>query len=253
MDCRVDAVVLAGGSCSAEMAQRTGVTQRALVPWRGVPFVRHVVDALRASPRVARIAVIGPPSLQSLLPDVDLVLPERATIVENVIAAMEALGPRGHVLVTASDNPLLTPGAFTDLVVRTPDDAAVAVPILARDAFLDRFPAADNVCIRLRDGVWIGGCAVLIDGRALPKVRRAIERVLRARKSMLRMVGLLGPLFAARFAFRRVTVGEVEARACDVAGVPVRFVRDCDPAFPIDLDEPADLDYLLQWEQTTRS
>lgn len=243
----VDVVVLAGGRCSPEMAARTGCTERALIPWQGEPFLAHVLRAAHAFGRCGRVAVVGPPGVAAHLHPGDLHVPERDTIVENTFAALDALASRGRVLVTVSDNPLLTAATFDDLVARSDPAAAVSVPALTQAQFLARFPGATNVCIRLRDGAHIGGCAVLLDAQALPRLRPAIARMLEARKSLLRSVGLLGPLFAVRFALGRATVAEVERRASRMAGAPVRFVRDCDPVFPIDIDDVAELDYLTEW------
>jgi hypothetical protein len=179
--------------------------------------------------------------------DADLVLPERETIVENLFGALESLKPQGRVLVTASDNPLFTAAAFDDFLARIPEEAAVAVPVIPRAAFLARFPGADNIAIPLRDGAWIGGVAVALDSRAIPQIRQVVERVLASRKSYLKMLLLLGPAFAIRLKLRLTSFAEVEARASAVAGVRVRFVDNCDPVFPIDIDEPVDLDYLCKW------
>jgi 2-phospho-L-lactate guanylyltransferase (CobY/MobA/RfbA family) len=229
------------------MAERTGVPLRALIEWEGVPYVRRVLDAVRGCRRIGRIAVIGPPEIEGVVQGADLVLRERDTIVENLFGALEELAPQGRVLVTASDNPLLTSAAFDDFLARIPSEAAIAVPVLLQKDFRARFAGADNVGVVLRDGAWIGGVAVALHAPAIPRIRKAVERVLASRKSYLRMLLLLGPLFALRMALRLATFAEVQARASAIAGVPVSFVDGCNPVFPIDIDEPEDLDYLSDW------
>jgi molybdopterin-guanine dinucleotide biosynthesis protein A len=248
-----DAVILAGGRATEEMVQRTGTPLRALFPYRGKPFVQWVYEALRASPHVERIAIIGPDAMRDVegVSGADLVLAERESITANLFGAVEELRPRGRVLITACDNPLLSTAAFDDFLSRAPAEAAVAYPVLRHAAFLAGFPAAENVPIRLRDGLWIGGGCVLIQSEAVPDLRLAIERVLNARKSLAKMVRLLGPRFAARFVMKRVTAPEVEQRLTEIAKVPIRLVYDCDPVFPIDIDDPEDWDYLQQWDKRT--
>jgi GTP:adenosylcobinamide-phosphate guanylyltransferase len=248
----VDAVILAGGRASEEMAQRTGTPLRALFPYEGKPFVQWVYNALRASEHIERIAVIGPEELrqEAGLSSADMLLTERESITANLFGAVEELRPAGRVLITASDNPLLSTAAFDDFLTRAPEDAAVVYPVLRHRVFLERFPQAQNVPIRLKDGVWIGGGCILIQAQAVPDLRLAIERVLSARKSLPKMVRLLGARFAMRFVLKRVTAEEVERRVSEIARLPVRFVYDCDPVFPIDIDDPEDWDYLLQWKDT---
>src|SRR5579871_5068630 len=142
-----DAVILAGGRATDAMAARTGTPLRALFPYRGKPFVQWVFEALRASDRIARIAVIGPPELAQTpgMAGADLLLRERDTIVANLFAALESLDPRGRVLITACDNPLLTTAIFDDFLARVPREAAVAYPVLRHRTFLERFPHAGKI------------------------------------------------------------------------------------------------------------
>jgi molybdopterin-guanine dinucleotide biosynthesis protein A len=248
-----DAVILAGGRASEEMAQRTGTPLRALFPYEGKPFVQWVYEALRATKHVERVALIGPKELRDVegIAGADLILPERETITSNLFGAVEELNPRGRVLITASDNPLLSTAAFDDFLSRAPAEAAVAYPVLRHSAFVAQFQQAKNIPVRLRDGVWIGGGCVLIQSEAVPELRFAIERVLNARKSLPKMVKLLGTRFAVRFVLKQVTAQEVEQRLTAIAQVPIRLVYECDPVFPIDIDDPEDWDYLLQWHKTT--
>ena len=233
------------------MAARTGTALRALFPYQGKPFVQWVFEALRASDRIGRIAVIGPPDLAQTpgMAGVDLLLCERDTIVANLFAALEALEPKGRVLVTACDNPLLSTVVFDDFLARAPHEAAVAYPILRHHAFLERFPQAKNIPVVLRDGAWIGGDCIVLRSEAIPRLHQAIEAVLAARKSKARMFRLLGPRFAVRLALKRARVDEVERRASEIVGLPIRFVLHSDPAFAIDIDDPEDWDYLQGWSE----
>ena len=70
-----DAVILAGGRATPEMAAKTGTNCRALFMWECKPFVQWVYEALRASDRVDRIAIVGPERLKQTRPDFVLVLP----------------------------------------------------------------------------------------------------------------------------------------------------------------------------------
>jgi CTP:molybdopterin cytidylyltransferase MocA len=245
-----DAVILAGGRATPEMAAKTGTPIRALFTWEGRPFVQWAYEALRASTHVDRIAIVGPDGLRDVpgLAGADLLIPERDTITANLFAGLDALQPGGHALITACDNPLLSTAAFDDFLYRAPSDAAVAYPILEHACFLDRFPGATNTPIHLRDGCWIGGDCVLIEATAIPTLRSSIAQVLDSRKSLIKMALLLGLRFPLRLALRRATIPEVEQRVSSIAGVPFRFVRDCDPVFVVDIDDPVDWDYLAQWQ-----
>lgn len=251
----IDAVILAGGQASEAMAARTGTPLRALFDYQGKPFVQWVYEALRASEQIARIAIIGPPELAQIpgLAGADLILPERESITANLFSAVEELKPSDPVLITACDNPLLTTAAFDDFLSRAPQEAAVAFPYLPHAVFQKQFPGAQNIPISLRDGVWIGGDCILIQSEALPALRQAVESVLAARKSKARMLRLLGPGFALRFALKRLNVRDIERRISEITHLPFRFVPDCSPVFVIDIDDPEDWIYLEQWSSSQQT
>src|SRR5205085_12189897 len=109
-----DAVILAGGRASPEMERRAGTPHRGLFPYQGKPFVEWVYEALRASQYVDRIAVVGPEQLADLpgVGKADELVLEADSIQENLFGALAQLLPEKRVLITASDNPLLTTQAF---------------------------------------------------------------------------------------------------------------------------------------------
>jgi molybdopterin-guanine dinucleotide biosynthesis protein A len=248
---RTDALILAGGRASEAMQALTGTQARALFPYKDKPFVQWVYEALRDSSNIGRIAVVGPGVASSIVTrEMDVFVAERDTIEQNLFGGLEVLKPTGRVLITASDNPLLTTVAFDDLLARAPKDAAAAYPFMRYEGFLRVFPRAENVAITLRDGVYIGGGCAVIRADAIPALHDAIRRILASRKSKWKMVGLLGIQFALRFQLRIATAAEVEQRCTKIAGVPICFVPNCDPVLAIDIDDPEDWEYLLQWSDS---
>lgn len=231
------------------MERRAGTPHRALFPYKEKPFVHWVYEAVRQSALVDRIAVVGPDELADVpgVQHADILVPELDSIEANLFSALAKLLPEKRILITASDNPLLTTAAFDHLLERCPEQAAVAYPILRHEAFTRQFPKATNVAIKLRDGTWIGGGQAVIHSKSIPKLQHWIQRVLVARKDLKQMVSLLGVKFSLQFTLKRVTAQQVEDRVCEITGLPIRFVRDCSPLFPIDIDDPVDWDYLNRW------
>lgn len=241
----VDAVVLAGGRASPALAAAAGTDRRALIPFRGKPFVVRALEALRGCPGIRRIVVVGPEALRETgaAALADGILPEGDGILANFRAGVEALAGAQRILVTASDNPLLMPEAFDDFLARAPE-AEICYPILRGEAFRAAFPGSQNVLIPLREGPVIGGASILFEAAALPRLESPVARVLAARKSYYRMVGLLGPAFVARFLLRRASVADVERRVQAITGCTFRAVPDCHPVFAVDVDEASDLEFL---------
>ena len=99
----ITAVILAGGASS-----RMG-TDKALLDWRGRPFLAHIIDALR--PQVDGIVINGPatPALMRFgLPLIADASAERRGPLAGIMAALD-FGATEFILVVPCDNPLLSP------------------------------------------------------------------------------------------------------------------------------------------------
>src|SRR5690349_21272685 len=95
-----DAVILAGGLASPQMALRAGTTHRALFPYKDTTYIQWVYEAVRGSQFVDRIAVVGPEQ-HSEVPSVceaNLLGPEMESIDANLFGALARLLPEKRVL-----------------------------------------------------------------------------------------------------------------------------------------------------------
>jgi molybdopterin-guanine dinucleotide biosynthesis protein A len=112
----VNAVVLGGSGAVDERLARIyqGPTE-GLIELAGLPAVQYLLEALRASPAIHRIALAGPPALLehagAALADVRLA--EAETIVDKLSAA--ALNDGRKLLMATCDIPLVTPEVIADL------------------------------------------------------------------------------------------------------------------------------------------
>ncbi len=91
----VPAVVLAGGRISGWFARASGTTIKALVPVRGKPLFRWVLDALAATSEVGEVCVVGPSALAAYLAPEEQLVPEVGRVLENLRAGLcvvEGLG-----------------------------------------------------------------------------------------------------------------------------------------------------------------
>lgn len=104
----VNAVVLAGAADERLSDVYQGPT-KALIPVAGKPCVEHVLEALRATPEVAKIALAGPAALSkhpvARLADVEL--PGDFSIVDQLFAAAAAFEDDRKLLMVPCDIPLL--------------------------------------------------------------------------------------------------------------------------------------------------
>jgi len=163
----VPVVVLAGGSTKPETQASGWPEHRALAPVAGRPVLAWVLDALRASPAVSGIAVVGPDALESLLRDGEDLLPVGETMWDNVYTGLNRL-PSGPALICGSDIPLLTPDAVSDIVTRgLALSADFVYPIVRREDNEAGCPGLSRTYATVREGTFTGGNLMLVNGPAL--------------------------------------------------------------------------------------
>ncbi len=232
----LDAVVLAGGGREEGLPE--GLPNKAFLPVGGVPMVVRVLRALRATPEVARIAVVGPEGLpQEAVRLCDLPVPEQGELFENAIAGITALGSSSWVLLVASDLPLLTPQAVSSFLGACwASDAEIYYPIVPREAVETRCPGLEKTYVRLFEGTFAGGGMVLVQSGVLDRVRALVREVVEARKNPARLAALFGARYVMKYALGRLRIAEIEARAQELSGIRGRAVVCAYPELAIDVD-----------------
>jgi CTP:molybdopterin cytidylyltransferase MocA len=206
----------------------------------GRAMVEYVLAALRAAPRLDRIALVGPhPLPPPVAAHVDVAVQDRGDILDNLSAGLAALAGRAPALVAAADIPLLTAraiDAFLDAALGLECD--IAYGIVPRDDMMREFPAARKTFVRVREGIFTGGSLVLVRPPALSKARDAIAGAVGARKSPLALARLLGPGAVLGLLTGTLGIADLEKRIADVSGVRARAVICRHPEIGVDVDRP---------------
>lgn len=256
MSARVTAIVLAGRLNTGAFKDISPEPFEALIDIAGRPMVSYVVDALIAAPGVGRIIVVGPQAhLAGKLEGVVEVVEHGAGLVENLGRGLAAAGAGpGAVdagagaanvpfLILGSDIPLITADVierFLEACRQVP--AFFHYPIVERSICIERFPDVRRTFVRVRDGVFTGGNVFLVRREAAPRLLDLVGSFFAARKSPLRLAGLLGWRTVFRFLTRRAAIAELEGVFTRLAAVPCRAVIFPHPEIGIDVDKPGDLE-----------
>ena len=237
------ALILGGGDAGDPLAVSHGVAVKGLVPVAGQPMALHVLRAVRASGRVGRVAYIGPttPQMDALI---DLPLPDRGSLLDNLTAGLEALGDQpGRALVLTADIPMLTAAQLNDVLdqVAAQPGAGLLYPVVSREACEATFPGVKRTFVRVRDGTFTGGnlfvFAPALVGQFLPRLRAVLD----ARKAPLKLAALIGPGVLVRLLTGRLTVRGLEEAVSRLLGVEARAITTPHAAVGTDVDKPADL------------
>ncbi len=202
-------------------------------------MVEYTLAALRATPAVDRIVYVGPVPPQGLTPAPDAALPDQGSMLANLESGL-AVARSGRVVVASGDNPFITPEAVRDLLERAPE-AALVYPIVPRAAVEARWPGMRRTYARLRDGVFTGGNLILLDKalfqRALPMARKIVA----LRKKPLALAGTVGWGVLLKLLLGRLTVADVERRAEQLFGMPMRALVTEYPEVGVDADSEEDV------------
>jgi len=237
--------IIAGGETAGSKLEGAGANLKALLDIGGVPMVAHVVRAARATPSVGRVLVIGPESLREAVSaeGAELSVPRADTFIANIRMAAQALSDYAMILVTCCDIPLVSPEGLEDFIQKGfASGAEFCYPIVTEEAESAAFPGGDRTIVRLRDGRFTGGNAVLVTPDFLRRQGGLIERTFEARKSKLQLVRILGFPFVIRFFLGLLTIERIERRAGEILGGSAKAIVSEDPALGFDVDKLSDLD-----------
>lgn len=260
MSARVTAIVLAGRLNTGAFKDISPEPFEALIEIAGRPMVSCVVDALIAAPGVGRIIVVGPQAhLAGKLGRGVEVVQHGTGLVENLGRGLAAAGAgpdaaagagaanagaaNAPFLILGSDIPLITADVIERLLEACRQvPAFFHYPIVERSICIERFPDVRRTFVRVRDGVFTGGNVFLVRREAAPRLLDLVGSFFAARKSPLRLAGLLGWRTVFRFLTRRAAIAELEGVFTRLAGVPCRAVIFPHPEIGIDVDKPKDLE-----------
>lgn len=240
----MNAIVLAGGPADELAARTPGAPNKAFLEIAGTTLVERTLRALRSAGSIERITVVAPPSAHAsaALALADELRPDGTRIRDSLRNGLQGLALDQDVLISTSDLPVLTVPAIDDFVRRASAcDADLVYGCLERGAHLAKYPQVPHTWARLRDGTYCGTGFITMRPRVWPSLERFIEALGRARKNPLELAALFGWDVLLRFALRRLTIAQAEARATKVVGAPVRAAISSYPEIAVNVDRVSDI------------
>jgi len=241
---KTDALILAGAPAGPELNPDDGEISRAMVDIAGKTMLQRVVDALRASNAIGRIAAVGKVEADGL----DLVVPPGGDMVTNIKLGTDALKAESHVLIVCGDIPLLTPESVDDFVGRALSHRVdLAVPIITRESCAERYPGMARTYLTTADGVFTLGNITLMSPDFIENNWNAVAEAYAARKHVFKLARMIGMGVLARVLLARVMpsvlrVSMLERAVERMLGARVAAVVSNYPEIGEDVDKPSDLE-----------
>jgi GTP:adenosylcobinamide-phosphate guanylyltransferase len=222
------------------LAAEWGVPNKSLVPIGGAPLICHVVAALRETPGLARIRVVvepqSAPAIATALPaggpPLEFVV-AADNLADSVYAAAEDIA--GAMLVTTSDNVLLTPGAVAETLGALAA-ADVALALATEASVRAAHPEGQRRFYRFADDAYSNCNLYAFSGPAATAAAESFRSGGQFAKKPLRMIAHLGPVNLALLLMGRLTMRGAIRRLSRRFGLKVEPVILADGSHAIDVD-----------------
>ncbi len=247
----INGLILAGGQVNDKLRDRTQVTEEALIPIGQRFMVEYVVQAVKNSDTVDKIAIVGPvEQLQEKYKDDPQIIlsPGGETVALSVVNGLKVLPSSDFVLICSSDIPLVNGEAlkgFVDTCLNM-SKADIYYPIVEQKAHERLYPQAERTFVKLADGTYTGGNVFLLRPEIVASRVELADKLIDLRKDPLALCKMIGPGFITKFLLRQLTVNEAEEKASALLNLKALAVK-CDyPEIGMDVDKPSDLDLVEQ-------
>ncbi len=250
----IDVIVTAGYSEGKPdlLAEYTGSPRKALAPLAGKPMVWHVVHALRASPSVRDIIVVG------IAPEegVDLGAPvtfvrNQPGLLDNVYAGFDTVlrqrPTAALALVASGDIPLLTPDIVEWFVASCQQsEHDIYYSVVPKTIMESAFPTSKRSYIRFREGPHCGGDLFMVRLAAAHRSESLVRAALDRRKSAWRQALLMGVGTLFKLLIGRLTLPDAERVASRIFQIRGRAVVAPYAAIGMDVDKPFQYDLVRE-------
>lgn len=221
-----------------------------MVPIRGEPVIRTVVEALRGARLVRDITVVvrdGSP-VGAMVEDMAHVCTAQGpSILDTLQAAMNAYSDEERVLLVTCDLPLLTAVAVDDFVAQSlASGAEMSYAIVDKATLEARIPGSRRTYVRLRDGHFSGGNLFCVSPAFVRREQRMIRTAYAARKNPIALGKMLGLGFMLSAVAGLKSVDAIVSHAERILNCKLNVVRSTHPEVAFDIDKPCQVEIAKQ-------
>lgn len=245
---RLDCVVLAGGvpRPGEPLHEASGGGPKALIDVAGKPLGQWVLDALAEARGIGRVLLVGPPELDRLGYDGELVrVPAAGSLVENLYAGIDRLLELDPAVERAaycwSDIPLATGAMFDLFLAGAVGWVDVEAGLVERTEMEGRYPDVREDWLWFREGSFVAADFGVFRPRMAAALRAQLEALAPRRKSPLKQAWRVGPGLLLTYLLGRLSLRGLEERLDRRYAIRARIQRVADPELGLDVDGPVNL------------
>lgn len=220
---------------------------KALICVNRKPIISYVLDALKESKEIDKIAVIGPrKDLLSLIEDKSFkILEQEDSLLENLEKGISFLDSEKRIFISSSDIPLITPFCIDEFLKKCQkEDFEAFYPIMKKENILKKYPDTQRTYVKLKEGHFCGGNFVMINREIFQKRKDLFKEAIKNKKNIIKLAKFFGLGTILKFLFKVLTLRELEEKVSEIIGFKVCAVEISCPEAMIDFDKRSDLDLI---------
>lgn len=244
----MDVIVLAGEKKGVSGSEEK--INKAFYKIKDKHMIEYVVETLRKSSVIGRIAVVGPKDkLQPVIGDVvDYIIEGTDSIVSNVLLALEHFPEEKEILIVTSDIPMITREAIEDFIERCRQkNVDLCYSIVDKKVNDKKYPGVRRTYARLWEGKFTGGNVFYVRPEVKDKCKDFVEKMLEYRKSPTKMAGVLGFGFLLRLALGILTINAIQRKCETLLGIRGAAIISPYPEIGNDVDRLSDLEFIEKY------
>lgn len=246
----MDAIVLAGEKKDTGDNSTEEKLNKAFYKIKGKYMIQYVVETLRKSDQIGRVAVVGPEDMleQAVGGIVDHIVEGSDSIVSNILAALEFFPGEKEILIVTSDIPMITKEAIDDFITRCREKHVdLCYSIVDKETNDRKYPGVRRTYARLWEGQFTGGNVFYFNPDIKDKCRHFVEKMLDYRKSPAKMAGVLGIVFLIRLALGILTIKAVQRKCESLLDISAAAIISPYPEIGNDVDRISDLELIEKY------
>ena len=215
-------------------------------------MIQWVLDALEGAKRVDNIVVIGLDDgngVTCVKPTV--FIPTQGGMLDNIrggVMKVLELNPQSHhVIAVSSDIPAITPEIVDwaiDAAMQTDED--VYYNLVTRQVMEARYPTSKRSFVRLKDVEVCGGDMNVIRTMTVTSNEELWERIVAARKNVLKQAALIGYDTLILLMLRMITLEGAAKKVIKRLNITGRAILSPYAEIGMDVDKPHQLEILRQ-------
>ena len=258
----VDAIVLAGGVNNIPLYDGYTPGYKALLSLHNKTAIQYTLEALRATPQVRRICIVGPeadlrPALSNdANSDNYQFAPGGETLMDSIMNGLQHFADSPTVLVTTADLPLITPDSITDFLakcakVKTHYKANIFISVVPERCYTGVYEEFTKPFNRFKDIAICHGNIALVDPLLLQNTATTgrMNQIYSARKSPITSALAIGWKVGLSYvlgvhllhALTLARMARIASRRFGLGIIPVIVEH---PEVTIDIDEAADYTFV---------